>query len=119
MTSTESGTTPLDRSGSPSDYHRWNGAFILSQALSADPRLARPLSNFLRFEPCPIGVLADHTPPARHTRRAWGIIQAVAMPPTFPQPDREVLAGVVERVTFHNADRVLSHLAPLAMRRAA
>jgi Helix-hairpin-helix domain len=26
------------------------------------------------------------------------------MPPTFPQPDREVLAGVVERVTFHNAD---------------
>jgi exodeoxyribonuclease V alpha subunit len=28
----------------------------------------------------------------------------MAMPPPFPQPDREVLAGIVERVTFHNAD---------------
>ena len=28
----------------------------------------------------------------------------MAMTPPFPQPDREVLAGIVERVTFHNAD---------------
>lgn len=25
-------------------------------------------------------------------------------PAALPQPDREVLAGIVERVTFHNAD---------------
>jgi hypothetical protein len=24
------------------------------------------------LSPCPIGLLADHTPPARHTRRAMG-----------------------------------------------
>ena len=42
--------------------------------------------ELLRFEPMPTGVLVDHTPPARHTRRAWGIIQAVAMPPPFPSP---------------------------------
>jgi exodeoxyribonuclease V alpha subunit len=28
----------------------------------------------------------------------------MASPPPSPQPDREVLAGIVERVTFHNAD---------------
>jgi exodeoxyribonuclease V alpha subunit len=28
----------------------------------------------------------------------------MTMPPPSPQPDREVLAGIVERVTFHNAD---------------
>ncbi len=41
---------------------------------------------------------------ARHTPGVWGIILPMAMPSPATQTDREVLAGIVERVTFHSAD---------------
>ena len=34
----------------------------------------------------------------------WEIIQRMAVPPPSNQPDHEVLAGIVERVTFHNPE---------------
>ena len=40
----------------------------------------------------------------RHGRGTWGKVRRMATSPPFPKPDREVLAGLVERVTFHNAD---------------
>jgi exodeoxyribonuclease V alpha subunit len=41
---------------------------------------------------------------ARHTPGVWGIIPHMAMPSPATQTDREVLAGIVERVTFHSAE---------------
>src|SRR6202789_2174181 len=43
-------------------------------------------------------------PRARHPLTARELFRPMATPPPFVQPDREVLAGVVERVTFHNAE---------------
>ena len=41
---------------------------------------------------------------ARHAPGGWGIIWPMAKPSPATQTDREVLAGFVERVTFHSAE---------------
>ena len=41
---------------------------------------------------------------ARHALGVWGSVGCMTTPPPSVQPDREVLAGIVERVTFHNAE---------------
>ena len=57
-----------------------------------------------RFEPMPCWRARRSHPAGSPHPESMGNIQVMAMPPPFPQPDREVLAGIVERVTFHNAE---------------
>src|SRR5579884_2204612 len=42
--------------------------------------------------------------PARANPSAWGRIPAMTISPPSAEPPREVLAGLVERVTFHNEE---------------
>ena len=68
------------------------------------PILARSKVRTFRREPQAARPARPRPTRARHTPGVWGIILPMAMPSPATQPDREVLAGIVERVTFHNAE---------------